>query len=193
MEHKRHEIRIGGNGGQGIITTGILLGETATLYDHQFAVQTQSYGPEARGGASKTDVVISPNPIDYPKVITPTLIAVLSREAFVLYSADAGPETIILADSDSVDPTSPVAHRVVAAPICDIAQRELGNALITNIVLLGFIIGISNVVSVQAAELAVGTRFASKKPELNLKALRRGLEMARTLPNWTGGIPHAVV
>lgn len=192
MEHKRHEIRIGGSGGQGIITTGILLGETATLYDHQFAVQTQSYGPEARGGASKTDVVISPNPIDYPKVITPTLIAVLSREAFVQYSADAGPETIILADSDSVDPSLPQTQRTLAAPICDVALRELGNALTTNIILLGFIIGISGVVSVQAAELAVATRFATKKPELNLKALRRGLEMASEMQTRTGG-PHVVV
>lgn len=190
MDAKRYEIRIGGSGGQGIITTGILLGEAATLYDHRYAVQTQSYGPEARGGASKTDVVLSTEPINYPKVLVPDLIAVLSKEAYKKYSGEAGPDTILVVDSGCIEPGASQRAQTIAVPICETALKEMGSALTTNILVLGFIIGISDAVSYPAVELAVATRFASKKPALNIKALKKGYDMAQEY-RVQGGIAHA--
>jgi 2-oxoglutarate ferredoxin oxidoreductase subunit gamma len=178
MQPNRYEIRISGTGGQGIITTGILLGESATIYDHKFAVQTQSYGPEARGGASKTDVILSSEPIDYPKVINPNCIAVLSHEAFRLYGQGLDPSVLLIADEDSIEGDRPDTGNTYVFPICKSATEKLGNALSTNIILLGVIIGISGVVSFPAAEIAVATRFASRKPALNVQALRLGYDMA---------------
>lgn len=171
-------MRISGTGGQGIITTGILLGESATVYDHKFAVQTQSYGPEARGGASKTDVIVSSDQIDYPKVLNPNCIAVLSREAYRLYGQGLDQSVVLIADADSIDGEPPPGENSFVFPICKSALEKLGNALSTNIILFGVIIGVTGVVSFPAAEIAVATRFATRKPALNVQALRLGYDMA---------------
>jgi len=180
MKPNRYEIRISGTGGQGIITTGILLGEAATIYDHTFAVQTQSYGPEARGGASKTDVIISAEPIDYPKVVKPDCVAALSREAFRLYCRGLDDSVVIIADEESVDTLGPIGKNILCFPICKSALDIIGNMLTTNIVLMGTIIGVCDIVSYPAAEIAVATRFAHKKPALNLQALKLGYDMGRS-------------
>jgi 2-oxoglutarate ferredoxin oxidoreductase subunit gamma len=180
MRQNRFEIRISGTGGQGIVTTGILLGESATIYDHKFAVQTQSYGPEARGGASKTDVIVSSDPIDYPKVLDPNCIAVLSPEAYRLYGRglERTPSVLLIADQDSLGETTAPDAGAFVFPICKSAIEKLGNSLCANIILFGVIIAISGVVSYPAAEIAVATRFAARKPALNLQALRLGFDMA---------------
>ena len=84
----RTEIRIGGFGGQGVILAGIILGKAASLFDEKEAVQTQSYGPEARGGASKCEVVISDSEVDYPKVQSPDILIAMSNEALIKYIVD---------------------------------------------------------------------------------------------------------
>jgi 2-oxoglutarate ferredoxin oxidoreductase subunit gamma len=178
MKQNRFELRISGTGGQGIITTGILIGEAATIYDHKFAVQTQSYGPEARGGASKTDVIVSSDPIDYPKVLDPNCIAVLSREAYGLYGLGLDPSVMLVADADSIEGDGPSGKNVFVFPICKSASEKLGNALTANIILFGVIIGVCGIVSFPAAEIAVSTRFATRKPALNVQALRLGYDMA---------------
>ena len=178
MESNRYEIRIGGTGGQGIITTGIIMGEAATVYDHKYAVQTQSYGPEARGGSSKTDVIISSEPIDYPKVIQPDCIAVLSREAFRSYGMNADPAVLLIADEGCVEADVSYGPNFRIFPICQRTIDVLGGVMATNVTLFGIIIGLTGIISLPAAEIAVATRFASRKPEYNLKALRLGYEMA---------------
>ncbi len=180
MKPNRYEIRISGTGGQGIITTGILLGEAATIYDHTFAVQTQSYGPEARGGASKTDVIISAEPIDYPKVVRPNCVAALSREAFRLYCRGLDESVVIIADEESIDGDETIGKNLLRFPICKSAIDIIGTMLTTNIILMGTIIGVCEVVSYPAAEIAVATRFARKKPELNLRALKLGYDMGQS-------------
>jgi 2-oxoglutarate ferredoxin oxidoreductase subunit gamma len=179
MIKKRNEIRIGGTGGQGILTTGLLLGEAAALYDHKYAVQTQSYGPESRGGASKTDVIISAEEIDYPEILAPDLVAVLSKEAYCKYADLSDPSILRILDSSAVAGKGGIFQPPsYVFPICEVALKELGSGMTANIILLGLIVGISRVVSLPAAELAVETRFAKKNPALNLKALRTGFSMA---------------
>lgn len=178
---ERYEIRISGTGGQGIITAGILLGEAVTLYDHRFAVQTQSYGPEARGGASRSDVIISSGPVDYPKVIEPDLVAVVSSEAFQKYARRGKSGALLIADKECiVFGHEALAKDAFVLPICETAKIEIGSELTTNIVLLGVIAGISGKVSPEALEMAVLARFAKRKPEMNLKAMLAGIAMGRS-------------
>ena len=99
----RQEVRIGGFGGQGVIMTGIVIGKAASLFDGKNAVQTQSYGPEARGGASKTEVVISDEPIDYPKVQAPDIFIAMSQTALMKYKDDLKEEGILIIDPDLVN------------------------------------------------------------------------------------------
>jgi 2-oxoglutarate ferredoxin oxidoreductase subunit gamma len=177
---ERYEIRISGTGGQGIITAGILLGEAVTLYDHRFAVQTQSYGPEARGGASRSDVIISSGPVDYPKVIEPDLVAVVSREAFQKYAHRNKPGAMLIADKECITLNhEALSENAFVLPICETAKTEIGSELATNIVLLGVIAGISGKVSPEALEMAVLARFAKRKPEMNLKAMLVGIAMGQ--------------
>ncbi|WP_400201476.1 2-oxoacid:acceptor oxidoreductase family protein, partial [Methanobrevibacter smithii] len=94
----RKELRIGGFGGQGVILAGIILGKAACLFDKNEAVQTQSYGPEARGGASKCEVVISDEKIDYPKVQSPDILVAMSHEALLKYIVDLKDNGILIVD-----------------------------------------------------------------------------------------------
>ena len=94
----RYEVRIGGFGGQGVVTMAVVAGETASLYDKKYVVQTQSYGPEARGGASKSEIVISDEEVDYPKVQAPDVFVVLSRAAYLEYVNGLKDDGILIID-----------------------------------------------------------------------------------------------
>ena len=99
----RTEIRIGGFGGQGVILAGIILGKAASIFDNNEAVQTQSYGPEARGGASKCEVVVSDGEIDYPKVQNPDILVAMSNEALIKYIVDLKDEGTLIVDPGTTD------------------------------------------------------------------------------------------
>src|SRR4030042_598640 len=130
----RDEIRLAGSGGQGLILAGIILAEAAGIYDGKFVCQTQSYGPEARGGASKAEVVISDAEIDYPQAIQPDVLPALNHKSLHTYLADLKPEGLLIVDADMV-PEVPV-ERFVALPFTLLA-RELGKEVVANIVALG--------------------------------------------------------
>jgi len=102
----RQEIRLAGYGGQGIILAGLLLGKAAALYDGKEAVFTQSYGPEARGGASSADVVIADQPVDYPLVTRPDCLVVMFQEAYERYRPDLAPGGLLALDQDLVKPNA---------------------------------------------------------------------------------------
>jgi 2-oxoglutarate ferredoxin oxidoreductase subunit gamma len=175
----RFEIRLAGEGGQGLILAGLILAEAAAVYDGKNAVQTQSYGPEARGGASKAEVVISSGVIDYPKVIAADLLLCMSQEACGKYVYDLKKTGTLLVDSVHVDrvPTSR-AHMV---PITKIAEEVTGRRITANIVALGVIVGLTGVVSRKAIEAAVRARAPKGTEALNLKALQAGLDHADVL------------
>lgn len=172
----RYEIRLAGEGGQGLILAGVILAEAAAVYDGKNAVQTQSYGPEARGGASKAEVVISDGVIDYPKVIAADLLLCMSQEACNKYVYGMKKDGILIVDSVHVDrvPTS----RAYAIPITQIAEEATGRRITANIVALGLIVGLTGVVSRKAIEAAVRARAPKGTEAINLKALQAGLDEA---------------
>ena len=173
----RTEFRLSGSGGQGIITAGIILADAAIL-DNKFALQSQSYGPEARGGASKAEVVISESEIDYPKATIPTYLLCLTNESFRIYGLTADESTTIICDS-SVD-TSASSREVVKAPILETAHNEL-KPIVANVVALGFLVGYTKVVTRESALEALMHRIPKGTEELNKKALNAGFGFADKL------------
>jgi 2-oxoglutarate ferredoxin oxidoreductase subunit gamma len=176
---ERYEIRLAGEGGQGLILAGLILAEAAVMYDHKNACQTQSYGPEARGGASKSEVVISTEEIDYPKVIAADVLLAMSQEACDKYYHDLKKDGLLIVDSVNVQrvPTS----KAIRVPITKIAEEATGRSITANVVGLGVLAGLSGVVSREALEAAVAERAPRGTTELNLKALAAGFEAAEKL------------
>ena len=175
----RVEFRLSGSGGQGLLLAGIVLAEAAIL-DDKNAVQTQSYGPEARGGASKAEVVISDEDIDYPKATDPDYLLALTAESYRSYGPAMGAAAgkgLIIVDS-SVPLSSDIAARTVALPILETAREALGKKVVANIVALGALVGLSGAASRASLEAAVKSRVPKGTQELNIAALRAGFELA---------------
>ena len=169
----RDEIVIGGLGGQGIVLAGYIMGKAAALFDRKNATHTQDYGPEARGGACRTQVVISDSPISYPYIDHPSVLAVMSQGAYNTYSPAMRPDTLLLVDEDLVKLKKSKNTRLFAVPATRIAQ-ELGRTAVANIVMLGFITAITKVVSKDAMKKAVLESVPKGTEELNMKAFDRG-------------------
>lgn len=171
----RTEFRLSGSGGQGLLLAGIVLAEAAILEDKN-AVQTQSYGPEARGGASKAEVVISDMDIDYPKATDPDFLLALTPESYKTYGVLMNKGLIIV--DESVVLSADIKARTVRVPILRTAAEDLGKKVVANIVALGALAGISGIVSEKTLELAVRNRVPKGTEDLNLSALKRGFELA---------------
>ncbi len=173
----RCEIRLSGEGGQGIVLAGVILAEAAAIYEGKNATQTQVYGPESRGGASKAEVIISEEEIDYPKAMAVDLLLALTQAAADKYVHDLKPSGILVADSFRV-PQLPAGQFVVRhLPIIETAKETVGKAMVANIVSLGVIVGLSKVVSRQAIERAVLARVPKGTEELNRRALAAGFAL----------------
>ena len=172
---RRYEVRLAGTGGQGTILAGILLAEAA-MRDDKNVAQTQSYGPEARGGASKSEVIISEGEIDYPKVIEADITLCMSQEACDKYSSQLREGGLLILDEDHISraPTT----RAVRASMTSLAREVTGREITANVVGLGLLVGLTGIVSRQALEDAVRARVPKGTAELNLKALSAGYETA---------------
>ncbi len=173
----RQEIRLAGFGGQGIILAGYILGKAAALYDSKEAVFCQAYGPEARGGACSAEVVISDEPVDYPLFERADVVVLMSQEAFSKYGPSVKQDGILVLDSDLVR-TNTEGPNVFRAPFTRIAER-LGNRLAANVVMLGYLTGVTGVASREAMEEAVRTSVRARFVDLNLKAFAEGYERAK--------------
>jgi 2-oxoglutarate ferredoxin oxidoreductase subunit gamma len=173
---RRTEVRLAGEGGQGMILAGIILAEAATIYEGQNAVQSQSYGPEARGGASKSEVIISSGEIDHPEVLEPDVVVALSQEAFKKFASTVKPGGLLIVDSDKVDSSS--APQAVRLPITKVAFETTGKSITANTVALGVLVGLTAVVSRQALEKAILARAPRGTEEMNHKALAAGFAAA---------------
>jgi 2-oxoglutarate ferredoxin oxidoreductase subunit gamma len=173
----RYEIRLSGSGGQGIILMGIILAEAIGIYDEKYVAQTQSYGPEARGGSSKSEVIASDEEIDYPKAMKPDLLLAMNQKSCDDFYPDLKPEGLLIVDSTFVTQVpSPKAFQI---PFTRIAREKFKREVAANIIALGALAQLSPVVSPKAMESAVLARVPKGTEKLNQDALRAGVAAAR--------------
>lgn len=173
----RYEIRLGGSGGQGIILMGIILAEAIGLYEGKYVALTQSYGPEARGGASKAEVVLSDEEIDYPKAIKLDLLVVLNQRSCDDFYMDLKPDGLLIADSTFVSQLPPVGAFQI--PFTGIAREKFRREMVANIVALGALTELTPVVSTEALEAVLPGRIPKGTESLNREALHAGAAAAR--------------
>ncbi len=171
----RHEVRFSGHGGQGIILSAVILGRAAALYDGAYAIQTQVYGPEARGGASMGQVIIDDAPILYPAVTDPDIYVIMSQQGFEKYGVLAREDAVMVLDADLV--RSRPACRYHEVPATTEAKENLGREIVANIVMMGALVAITGIVSREAIERAVLDSVPKGTESLNSRALRRGFEL----------------
>ena len=168
------ELQIGGFGGQGVILSGQVVGKAAALFDGKHAAVTPSFGPEARGSACSSQVIVSDDPILYPYVRNPGLLVVMSQEAFTKFSPKLRPDGILLYESDLVQLGElPPRVRSAGVPATRIAE-ELGRKLVSNIVMTGFLAAATGVVSEEAARKAIEDSVPPGTERLNLAAFAKG-------------------
>ena len=180
MSNKSHsnrmEIRLAGEGGQGMILAGIILAEAAAIYDKKNATQTQSYGPEARGGASKAEVVIDQGEIDHPEVIVADVLVAMSQEACDKYAGNMKKGGLLIVDQERVGRVP--SSRAIKVPITRLAEESSGKSITANVVALGVLVGLTGVVSRQAVSQAVAARAPKGTEEMNRAALNAGFAAA---------------
>lgn len=172
----RTDLVIAGVGGQGSIMAGTLLGTAAVVFDSKKALQTQSYSSELRGGAAVTWVIISDEAIVYPRVVHPDILVAQAPQAVPRYFSQLKPGGTLVIDSDMVQNPPLNGYTLIEIPATTIATREIGNSMVTNLLILGVLIGATRVVSPDAIEKAIHFSIPKPKVDINLKAFRRGLE-----------------
>mgnify|MGYP000856623702 FL=1 len=178
----RREIRLSGFGGQGLILAGIILAEAA-MHDGHEAVQTQSYGPEARGGASKAEVIISDEPIDYPRVTAPDVLLLMSDAACKRYACTVETGGTLIVDSGLVKDVPANRGVVYSIPITDISVEATGRAITANIAALGVLNTVAKLVSPESLEKDIAARVPRGTAEVNVKAFRAGVAAAQKAGN----------
>jgi len=177
----RVEIRFAGFGGQGIIKSGIITAAAACIYSGKNAVQTQSYGPESRGGACKSEVVIAEEEIDFPKVTEPDVLVVMSQHAYNEYAEKVKPNGTIILDPDMIPHEKTLKNvKVFRVPATKMAE-ELGRKIVANIVMLGAFSAVTGLVDKNALKESVKTNVPKGTEELNLKAFEKGYEYGKKL------------
>jgi 2-oxoglutarate ferredoxin oxidoreductase subunit gamma len=170
----KKEIRICGFGGQGVILAGFIIGKAAAVFMDYNAVQSQSYGPEARGGAARSEVIISDEKIGYPRPTSVDLFVAMSQESFDTYRDDIRDDTLIIVDPDLVTKHN-IGRPVYKIQAQKIAE-ELGNKIVTNIVMVGAATSIFDLLEPEAVRKAVLDSVPSRFKELNEKAFEKGFE-----------------
>ena len=176
---ERCRLVFSGSGGQGIITAAIILAEAAVIHDGLNATQSQSYGPEARGGASRSDVIISDSDIHFPKVIQPNVLVCLTQVAYNKYYRILRPGGLMITDSHYVETHKEVDARKRELPMYDRVMEQIGKPLVFNICMLGVLLGLQEVVRPESVMRVLETRVPEVFLEINQQALDIGLELGR--------------
>ncbi|MHB8916421.1 MAG: 2-oxoacid:acceptor oxidoreductase family protein [Desulfocucumaceae bacterium] len=167
------QIQLSGSGGQGLILAGIILAEAA-IGDGYHVIQTQSYGPEARGGASVAEVIISSSPIDYPHVEQAVVLLALTQESCNKYLPKISDKALAILDSQLVESVPKTKAAVIRLPIVQTAKNDIGREVVANIVALGALNSAAALVTWPSLERAVMERVPAEFYELNQKALAAG-------------------
>jgi 2-oxoglutarate ferredoxin oxidoreductase subunit gamma len=174
------EIRIAGFGGQGVILSAIVVGKAASIFEGDFATMTQSFGPEARGGACSAQVILSDSPILYPYVTRPDILIVMSQEAYGKFAPELKEGGMLVIEQDLVRVGDlPVSTKVFSCPATRLAE-ELGKRMVLNIVMVGFFAAVTNLVKPESLRQAVGDSVPPAFKELNLKAFDKGYQYGKT-------------
>ncbi len=189
MEKDRVELRFSGVGGQGVILAGAILADAAVLYDQKYAIQSPTYTAQVRGGATKVDVVISDKPIHFPQTKEIDFFMALAQRSYDRFYAannfnnrffrDLSPDALILVDSNLVPNVGNPPHKLIRLPIIELALKEMGRTIYSNVIALGIVAGLLKVVSREALTAAVKRRAPKGTEEMNLKALDIGFRFAQ--------------
>ena len=172
MMANREEIRLSGYGGQGIILAGHIIGQAASIFEHKYATYIRDYGPEARGGACRADVVISDEEVIYPYISTPSVLVAMSQQAYDKYHIENHEDALVVIDEDLVKPV-PDKHRVLAIPARRIAE-ELGGVMVANIVMLGFLTTVTDIATADSMKRSLLAAVPKGTEELNIEAFEKG-------------------
>jgi 2-oxoglutarate ferredoxin oxidoreductase subunit gamma len=173
----RYEIRLSGSGGQGLILMGIILAEAVGIYDGKYVAQTQSYGPEARGGSSKSEVIVSGEEIDYPKAIKLDLLLAMNQKSCDEFYPDLKTDGMLIVDSTFV--TQLPTPRAFQIPFTRLAREKFNREVVANIIALGALSQLTPIVSAKAIESAVLARVPQGTEKLNRDALKVGMNAAK--------------
>ena len=177
----RTEIKIGGFGGQGVILSGYIIGRAAAIYDAKHATMIQAFGPEARGSACSAQIVVSTDPIAYPYITTPSIMIVMSQEAYTKFSPELAEGGILITEEELVKPHNlrkDLKH--FSIPATRFAE-ELGRKMVLNIVMMGFWTSVIGLIGVEAMRSAVKVSVPRGTEMLNLNAFNRGFEYGQNL------------
>ena len=175
----RCRIVFSGSGGQGVITAAIILAEAAVLYDNLIAVQTQAYGAAARGGSTRSDVIIADTKINYPKVTQPNILVCLTQESYSKFYSIIRPGGLLITDSRYVQTQKKVDARQKEIPIYETVMGKIGKPIVFNICMLGTLLGITDLVTPFSIQKVLENRIPPEFLELNQNALKIGLAMGK--------------
>lgn len=180
METERSRLVFSGSGGQGVITAAIILAKAAAIFEGRNATQSQSYGAAARGGATRSDVLISDSEILFPKVIQPNILVSLTQESYSKFGPILRPGGLLLMDSRYVTIEKKVAANHVALPMFDTVMEKIGKPIVFNICMLGTLIGLSKLVAPESILKVLETTIPKDFMDMNKKALELGLQMGES-------------
>jgi 2-oxoglutarate ferredoxin oxidoreductase subunit gamma len=172
------EMRFAGFGGQGIIRSGIIVGRAVSLYDGGFATMNQSFGPEARGGACSSQLVVSEKKILYPYVVRTDYLVAMSQEGYNVFEPEIKDDGVVIIDEDLVETNT--KKRILSIPSTRIAE-ELRNRIFANVVMLGFVTATTRIVSVDAMKKTIPDSVPERFIDLNMKAFDKGYEWGKKL------------
>jgi len=175
---RKVEIRIAGLGGQGVVLASVIVGKAA-VYDGKTAVQTQSYGAEARGSAAKGEVIIADEKVNFPKVRKSDILVAMNQEALNNYISDLKDNGILILDKDLVKKTpAAIKAKVFEIPATTTAEKELGSKIYANMIMLGALVNASGVVSKESLKRAIAESVPRKTLKENLKAFSIGFKLS---------------
>lgn len=170
------EIRIAGFGGQGVILSAMIVGRAASIHEGGYATLTQSFGPEARGGASSAQVILSDEPVLYPYVTRPDVLVVMSQEAYTKFAPELKEDGILIVEEELVRISDVTAgRRVFGVPATRLAE-ELGRRMVLNVVMVGFFTAVTKLLNPESVRKAVAESVPAATRDLNLKAFDKGYE-----------------
>ena len=176
---KKRRIIFSGLGGQGIITAAIIFAEAAVMYENLFAVQSQSYGPEARGGAARSDVIISDSKINYPKVLQPNVLICLTQEAYNKFHSIIRPGGLLVSDTRYVKTHQKVDAQHKELPIYRTVMDQIGNPIVQNTCMLGAVVCLTNLIRPDSIIKVLKKRIPLKFIEINIKAFELGISLVK--------------